>query len=118
MQHSLMGLAPKAVAGVHQASGAAGQLTVSAAGDILSNTKIMALGIPGTLGVILIVVGSVFTIRKVKEGIGEALLFQIGLIVLGVVIVLSVGIAAGITGVFVDNGVVDSRYYHEGVWGQ
>lgn len=117
MNNSLLELAPNLAASTSRAAGA-GQMTVMAYGDILSDSKIMALAIPGLLGVILIVVGSFFTIRKLKEGIGEAITFQLGLIFLGVLIVLSVGIAAGVTGVFVDKGVVDSRYYDSDVWGK
>ncbi|TXI56454.1 hypothetical protein [Mycolicibacterium mageritense] len=117
MDYSLITLAPRAAAGTYQAIGA-DPVTVMAYGDILSNSKVMALAIPGVLGIFLIVIGTFWTIRKVKEGIGEALMFQIGLIVLGVVVVLSVGIAAGVTDFFVDQGVVDSQYYDADVWGK
>lgn len=109
-----MGLAPNVVASAYSKAGT----TVVAAGDILSNSKVMALAIPGTIAVFLIVLGSVLTVRKLKEGVGEALLFQVGIIVVGVVIALSIGIAAAFTDFFIDHGVVDSKYYNGDVWGQ
>lgn len=113
-----MGLAPNVVASAYSKADTAGQMTVVAAGDILSNSKVMALAIPGTIAVFLIVLGSVLTVRKLKEGVGEALLFQVGIIVVGVVIALSIGIAAAFTDFFIDHGVVDQKYYNGDVWGQ
>ena len=114
VNNSLMGLAPNVVASAYSKAGT----TVVAAGDILSNSKVMALAIPGTIAVFLIVLGSVLTVRKLKEGVGEALLFQVGIIVVGVVIALSIGIAAAVTDLFIDHGVVDQKYYNGDVWGQ
>ncbi|HYB36071.1 MAG TPA: hypothetical protein VEF72_10035 [Mycobacterium sp.] len=92
--------------------------TISALGpDILTNSKAMALLIPGVLGVFAIVVGGVWTVFKIKEGVGEAITFQLGVIVVGVLIVLSVGIAAALTDWSVDQGLVDRRYVHN-EWGR
>ncbi len=112
VQHSLLARATGApqVADAH--------LRILAADDILGTSKLMALAIPGTIGVFLIVIGSIFTIRKLKEGVAEALMFQIGLVVVGVVVVLSVGIAAGFSDFLVDQGVVDRKFYDGQVWGQ
>lgn len=113
-----MALAPRTVASVHQAATTASHLTISAAGsDILSNSKAMALLLPGLGGVLLIAVGWIWTIRKIREGIGEAITFQIGLIVVGSLIVLSVGIAAAFTNWAVDQGLVDRQYVHGNEWG-
>jgi hypothetical protein len=118
VDHSLMALAPRTVASVHQAATTATHLTISAAGsDILSNSKAMALLLPGLGGVLLIAVGWIWTIRKIREGIGEAITFQIGLIVVGSLIVLSVGIAAAFTNWAVDQGLVDRQYVHGNEWG-
>jgi hypothetical protein len=116
VDHSLIALAPRTVASVHQA--ATTDLTISAAsGDILSNSKAMALLLPGLGGILLIAVGWILTIRKMKEGIGEAITFQVGLIVVGVLIVLSVGIAAAVTDWAVDQGLVDRQYVRGDEWG-
>src|SRR5258705_8151174 len=81
VDHSLMKLAPRTAASVHQAATTATNLTITAAGDnILDNSKAMALLLPGLGGVLLIAVGWIFTVRKLREGIGEAITFQIGLI--------------------------------------
>jgi hypothetical protein len=113
-----MALAPRSVASVHHAATTAAHLTFSAAsGDILSNSKAMALLLPGLGGIVLIAVGWIFTVRKIREGIGEAIIFQVGLIVVGVLIVLSVGIAAAATDWAVDQGVVDRKYVHGNEWG-
>ena len=113
-----MALAPRSVASVHQAATTATHLTFSAAsGDILSNSKALALLLPGLGGILLIAVGWIFTVRKIREGIGEAIIFQIGLIVVGVLIVLSVGIAAAFTDWSVDQGLVDRKYVHGNEWG-
>lgn len=113
-----MALAPRTVASVHQAATTATHLTVTAAGDnILDNSKAMALLLPGLGGVLLICLGWVLTIRKMREGIGEAITFQVGLIVTGVLIVLSVGIAAAATDFAVDQGVVDRQYVRGDEWG-
>jgi hypothetical protein len=118
VDHSFMALAPRTVASVHQAATSATHLTISAAGsDILSNSKAMALLLPGLGGVLLIAVGWIWTVRKLREGIGEAITFQIGLIFVGVLIVISVGIAAAATDWFVDQGVVDRKYVHGNEWG-
>ena len=118
VDHSLMAFAPRTVASVHRAATTATQLTISAAGgDILSNSKAMALLLPGLGGVLLIAVGWIFTVRKLREGIGEAITFQVGIIVVGVIIVLSVGIAAAATDWAVDQGVVDRKYVHGNEWG-
>jgi hypothetical protein len=118
VDHALMALAPRTVASVPQAATAASHLTISAAGsDILSNSKAMALLLPGLGGVLLIAVGWIFTVRKLREGIGEAITFQIGLICVGVIIVLSVGIAAAVTDWSVDQGLVDRKYVHGNEWG-
>jgi hypothetical protein len=118
VDHSLMASAPRAVASMHQAAVTATNLTISAAGsDILDNTKAMALLLPALGGILLIAVGSFFTIRKVKEGIGEAIAFQVGIIVVGVLIVLSMGIAAALTDWSVDQGIVDRKYVHGNEWG-
>jgi cation transporter-like permease len=119
VDHSLMELAPTTVASVHQAATTtATHLTISAAsGDILSNSKAMALLLPGLGGVLLIAIGWIWTVRKLKEGIGEALVFQVGLIVVGVVIVLSVGIAAAVTDWAVDEGLVKREYVTGDEWG-
>ncbi|MGD9620635.1 MAG: hypothetical protein AB7G47_09990 [Mycolicibacterium sp.] len=116
MQHSSLALASETITGASRPADA--HLSVLAAGDIIGASKVMALAIPGTIGVFLIVIGSVFTIRKLKEGVAEALLFQIGLVVVGVLIVLSVGIAAGFTDFLVNQGVVDRKFYDAHVWGQ
>ncbi len=118
MNNSLTGLAPNVVASAYSKVYMDSQTTIVAAGDILSNSKLMALAIPGTIAVFLIVLGSVLTLRKLKEGVGEALLFQVGIIVVGVVIALSIGIAAAFTDFFIDQGVVDQKYYNGDVWGQ
>ena len=118
VDHSFMALAPRTVVSVHRAASAATHLTNSAAGsDILSNSKAMALLLPGLGGVLLIAVGWIWTVRKLREGIGEAITFQIGLIFVGVLIVISVGIAAAATDWFVDEGVVDRKYVHGNEWG-
>lgn len=118
VDHSLMALAPRTVARVHQAASAASHLTISAAGsDILSNSKAMALLLPGLGGVVLISVGWIWTVRKMKEGIGEAITFQIGLIIVGSIIVMSVGIAAAFTDWSVDQGLIDRKYVHGNEWG-
>ena len=119
MDHSLIAPAPRTVASVHQAATTATtHLTISAAsGDILSNSKAMALLLPGLGGIVLIAVGWIWTIRKMKEGIGEAITFQVGLIVVGVLIVLSVGIAAAVTDWAVDQGLVDRQYVRGDEWG-
>ena len=119
VDHSLIALAPRTVASVHQAATTATtHLTISAAsGDILSNSKAMALLLPGLGGILLIAVGWILTIRKMKEGIGEAIIFQVGLIVVGVLIVLSVGIAAAVTDWAVDQGIVDRQYVRGDEWG-
>ncbi len=116
MQHSFLALASDTVANTPAAVNA--HLSVLAADDILSKSKLMALAVPGTIGVFLIVLGSIFTVKKLKEGVAEALMFQIGLIVVGVVVVLSVGIASGFTDFFVDQGVIDRKFYDADVWGQ
>ena len=116
MQHSFLALASQALTSAPHAANA--HLSVVAADDILSKSKLMALAIPGTIGVFLIVIGSIFTIRKLKEGVAEALMFQIGLVVVGVAVVLSVGIAAGFTDFLVDQGVIDRKFYDAQVWGQ
>ena len=113
-----MELAPRTVASVHQAATTAAHVTISAAGDnILDNSKAMALVLPGLGGVLLIAVGWIWTIRKLKEGIGEAIAFQVGIIVVGVLIVLSVGIAAAATDWAVDQGIVDRQYVRGDEWG-
>lgn len=114
-----MALAPTTFASVHQAATtAATHLTITAAGDdILSNTKAMALLLPGLGGLLLIGIGWMWTIRKMREGMGEAITFQIGLIVTGVLIVLSVGIAAAVTDFAVDQGIVDRQYVRGDEWG-
>src|SRR3954447_3780946 len=118
VDHSVMALAPRTVASVHQAAATATHLTFSAAGgDFLSSSKAMALLLPGLGGVLLVVIGSFFTIRKLKEGIGEAITFQVGIIVVGVLIVLSVGIAAALTDWSVDQGIIDRKYVHGNEWG-
>jgi hypothetical protein len=119
VDHSLMELAPTTVASAHQAATTtATHLTISAAsGDILSNSKAMALLLPGLGGVLLIAVGWIWTVRKLREGIGEAITFQIGLIFVGVLIVISVGIAAAATDWFVDQGVIDRQYVRGDEWG-
>jgi hypothetical protein len=119
VDHSLLEVAPTTVASVHQvATTTATHLTISAAsGDILSNSKAMALLLPGLGGVLLIAVGWMWTVRKLREGIGEAIVFQVGLIVVGVLIVLSVGIAAAVTDWAVDQGVVDRQYVRGDEWG-
>ncbi|WP_333890664.1 hypothetical protein [Mycolicibacterium gadium] len=119
VDHSLIALAPKTVAAAHQAATTATtHLTISAAsGDILSNSKAMALLLPGLGGVLLIAVGWVLTVRKLKEGIGEAIIFQVGLIIVGVLIVLSVGIAAAATDWAVDQNIVDRQYVRGDEWG-
>jgi|SRR5271166_1271556 len=95
----------------------AGQ-TISALGpDILSNTKAMALACIGTLGVLVIVLGTIFMIGRIRNGIGESIMFQLGVIVLGVIVVSSVGIAAALTDWEVDQGVVDRHYVHN-EWGR
>lgn len=115
VDHSFMALAPRTHASVHQA---ATHLTISAAGsDILSNSKAMALLLPGLGGILLIAVGWIWTVRKIKEGIGEAITFQIGIIFVGVLIVLSVGIAAALTDWSVDQGLVERKYVHGNEWG-
>ncbi len=119
MDHSLIALAPRTVASAHQAATTAStHLTTSAAsGDILSNSKAMALLLPGLGGVLLIAVGWIFTVRKLRDGIGEAIIFQVGLIVVGVLIVLSVGIAAAVTDWAVDQNIVDRQYVNGDEWG-
>lgn len=118
VDHSLFALAPRTVASVHQAATTATHLTISAAsGDILSSSKGMALLLPGLGGILLIAVGWIWTVRKLKEGIGEAIVFQIGLICVGVLIVLSVGIAAAVTDWSVDQGLVDRKYVRGDEWG-
>lgn len=115
VDHSLIALAPRTVASVHQAATTA--TTHLTSGDILSNSKAMALLLPGLGGILLIAVGWILTIRKMKEGIGEAIIFQVGLIVVGVLIVLSVGIAAAVTDWAVDQGIVDRQYVRGDEWG-
>lgn len=118
MDYSLLALAPNSVARAQRLANAAAQAAMSttASGDILDNSKAMALLLPGLGGVLLISIGWVWTIRKMKEGIGEALVFQIGLIVVGVIIVLSVGIAAAVTDWSVDQGLVNRKYYKGTEW--
>lgn len=95
-----------------------GTQSISALGpDILSNSKTMALGCVGLLGVLTIVLGTVWMISRIKSGVGEAIMFQLGIIVLGVVVVCSVGIAAALTDWAVDQGVVDRHYVHN-EWGR
>lgn len=119
VDHSLIARAPRTAATAHQAaSTATTHLIISAAsGDILSNSKAMALLLPGLGGVLLIAVGWVLTVRKLKEGIGEAIIFQVGLIIVGVLIVLSVGIAAAVTDWAVDQNIVDRQYVRGDEWG-
>ena len=97
---------------------ASGTQTISALGaDILSNGKATALACVGLLGVLTIVLGTVWMITKINSGIGEAIMFQLGIIVLGVIVVSSVGIAAALTDWEVNQGIVDRRYVHN-EWGR
>jgi hypothetical protein len=106
------------LANAHTIANASAAQTISALGpDILSNGKAMALGCVGLLGVLTIVLGTVFMIGRIKNGIGESIMFQLGVIVLGVIVVSSVGIAAALTDWTVDQGVVDRRYVHN-EWGR
>jgi len=106
------------LANTHILANTTGTQTVSALGpDILSNSKVMALGCVGLLGVLTIVLGTVWMISRIKHGVGEAIMFQLGIIVLGVVVVCSVGIAAALTDWAVNQGVVDRRYVHN-EWGR
>lgn len=106
------------MANVHSIADEYGTQTISALGpDILSSSKLMALGSVGLLGVLTIVLGTMWMISKIKSGVGEAIMFQLGIIVLGVIVVCSVGLAAGFTDFAVKQGVVDGRYVHN-EWGR
>jgi hypothetical protein len=106
------------LANAHIIANTSGTQTISALGaDILSNSKATALGCVGLLGVLTIVLGTVWMISRIKQGIGEAIMFQLGIIVLGVIVVSSVGIAAALTDWEVNQGVVDRRYVHN-EWGR
>ncbi len=117
MNHVMITVMPQ-LASAHTIANASGGPTISALGaNILSNGKAMALGSVGLLGVLTIVLGTMWMISKIKSGVGEAIMFQLGIIVLGVIVVCSVGVAAALTDFAVDQGVVDRRYVHN-EWGR
>jgi hypothetical protein len=91
--------------------------TLAAGTDILSDWKAMAIGLGVTLAITLIIVGSFFTIPKLREGTGEAIIYQIGLIVLGVIVALSVGIAAALYVYAGEHHIVDQKFIHQSEWG-
>lgn len=84
--------------------------------NIFNNWKAAVVSIGGALALTMIVGGSFWTFFKLREGIGEAILFQIGLIVVGVIMGLSVGIAAAIIDWSVDQGIVDRKHVHTDEW--
>ena len=117
MNHVIVTVTPQ-LANADTLAHTAGTQTISALGtDILSNSKVMALGCVGLLGVLTIVLGTLWMISRINHGIGEAIMFQLGIIVLGVVVVCSVGIAAALTDWAVNQGVVERRYVHN-EWGR
>ncbi|SKU68715.1 Uncharacterised protein [Mycobacteroides abscessus subsp. massiliense] len=81
-----------------------------------TNWKAAVISLGGVMAVTLIVGGGFWTMFKLREGIGEAILFQIGLIVVGVIMGLSVGIAAALIDWSVDQGIVDRKYVHTDEW--
>lgn len=91
--------------------------TVLANSSLISSGKDLALDFVGLLAILAIVLGAVTAIRKIKEGVGESITTQIGVIFLAVIIVLSVGIAEAFSQEAVDRGVVKPRYYHN-EWGR
>lgn len=81
-----------------------------------NNWKAAVISLGGVMAITLIVVGGFWTIFKLREGIGEAILFQIGLIVVGVLMGMGVGIAAAVIDWSVDQGLVDRKYVHTDEW--
>jgi hypothetical protein len=117
VNHVIITVLPQ-LANAHIVANTSAGQTISALGtDILSNGKAMALGSVGLLGVLTIVLGTLHMISRIKSGIGESIMFQLGVIALGVIVVCSVGVAAAMTDWAVDQGVVDRRYVHN-EWGR
>lgn len=116
MNEPLVTRLPSAVANAN-ATLAANTQIMAAGSDIFSDTKAMLIGLGVFLGVFLIIVGSFFTIPKLREGVGEAIMHQVGVIVLGVLVSLSVGIAAALASYAGDKHIVDPKYVHENEWG-
>lgn len=81
-----------------------------------TNWKAAVISLGGVMAITMIVGGGFWTMFKLREGIGEAILFQIGLIVVGVIMGLSVGIAAAVIDWSVDQGIVDRKYVHTDEW--
>lgn len=91
--------------------------TLLASSNLISSGKDMALDFVGFLAILAIVLGAAVAIRKIKEGVGESITTQIGVIFLAVLIVLSVGIAEAFSQEAADRGVVKPQYYHK-EWGR
>ncbi|SLI01147.1 Uncharacterised protein [Mycobacteroides abscessus subsp. abscessus] len=81
-----------------------------------TNWKAAVISLGGVMAITMIVGGGFWTMFKLREGIGEAILFQIGLIVVGVIMGLSVGIAAAVIDWSVDQGIVDRKFVHTDEW--
>jgi hypothetical protein len=96
----------------------AAQSSLLAVGGLFSSGTDLIWTAMGFLGALALFMGTVSAIGKVrKEGTGAAITGQIGAIVLGVLIVLSAGIAAMVTREFNNHGIRNTVHV-DSPWGQ
>ena len=94
------------------------QTNILAVGGIFSSGTDLIWAAMGFLGAVALFMGTVSAIGKVKrEGTGAGITAQIGAIVLGVLVVLSAGIAAMVTHEFNNHGIRNTVNVNS-PWGQ